>query len=258
MSEHHHSPHSTHSRSHSSRHRHREGRRPSSDASNGSRKEGDSHARSSRRRQRHSRGRRIGPRLLRRLVRNPLIPLVVIVAIIAFALVKSDLEQTPEDEKMQMHPVREGFSDAKGALQALQLMDAKQFVEAAQAIQGLKMPPIRLSALMDSIRSDSSAARQTLITLVYTWILEQDSELKGVSFPSKDTPTPVLDFIASFEQYQRSPGAVATPQTNSGELAALFKRVSLEKQFRTTEQPKHPHPDSKAPGAAYVPPVEAP
>jgi hypothetical protein len=252
MSEH---PHSHH-RSQSRRHRHREGRRPASDASNGSRSKGASHARSSSRHQRHSRG-GLGSRLLRRLARNPLIPLVVIAAIIAFAMVRSDLEETPEAEKMQMHPIHEGFSDAKGALQALQLMDARQFVDAAQAIQGLNMPPIRLSALMESVRADSPAARQTLITLVCTWILEQDSELKGVSFPSKDTPTPVLDFIASFEQYRRSPGAIATPQTNSGELAALFKRVSLEKQLRATEQPRLAPPDAtiRAPGAGRTPPV---
>jgi hypothetical protein len=282
MSERHHSHHRSHHRSHRSSHRHREGRRSSSDASAEARKNGGSHARSSRRHQRDAKG-RIGPRLLRRLIKNPLIPLVVIVGIIAFALVKSDLEQRPKDEKMQMHPIHKGFSDAQEALQALQLMDAKQFVEAAQAIQGLEMPPIRLSALMESVRADSIAARQTLTTLVCAWILEQDDELKGASFPSKETPTPVLNFIASFEQYRSGPGAVDTPQTNSDKLVALFKRVSLENQLRATEQPMRaspapradqtppapkapapradqtpPAPKAPAPRAGYAPPVEAP
>lgn len=254
MSEHTHSQHRSHSRSRRHQEDQREGHRSSADASNESKKKGASRARSSRHHQQHTK-KGEGHRLFRRLLRNPLIPLAVIVCVIAFTLIKSDLDQPVETEKMQMRQSHEGFSDAKGALQALQLMDAKRFVEAAQAIQGLGMPPIRLSNLMGSVRLNTSEARQTLRSVIYNWILGQDSEMREIVFPSKDTPTSVLDFIASFEQYRRSSAAVATPHAKDRELATLFKRVSIEKQIRIMEQPTHAPPDSKA---SYAPPVEAP
>jgi hypothetical protein len=186
--------------------------------------------------------------------------LAVIVAIIVFALVKSEIEQPTDTEKMQIHPIHEGFSDAKGALQALQLMDAKRFIEAAQAIQGLEIPPIRLSNLMGSVRLDTSEARQTLRSVVYNWILDQDSGPLGTVFPSKKTPSAVLDFIESFDEYRRSSAAVATPHPKDRELATLFKRVSIEKQIRIMEQPTQAPLGSEtpAPDPGYAPPVEAP
>ena len=259
MSEHPHSQHRSYSRRRRHREDHREGHRSSADASNRSQKEGASHTRSSRHHQRHSKGKK-GHRLFRRLLRNPLIPLAVIVAIIAFALVKSDIEQSTDTEKMQIRQDREGFSDAKSALQALQLMDAKRLIEAAQALQGLEMPPIRLSTLMGNVRLDTSEARQTLRSVIYNWIFSQDSAERGTVFPSKDTPTSVLDFIASFEQYRRSSPAVATPHAKDRELATLFKRVSIEKQIRMMDQPTQAPLGSEtpAPDPGYVPPVEAP
>lgn len=259
MSEHPHSQHRSHSRRRRHREDHREGHRSSADASNRSQKEGASHTRSSRHHQRHSKGKK-GHRLFRRLLRNPLIPLAVIVCLIAFALMKSDIEQPTDAEKMQMRPIHEGFDDAKGALQALQLMDAKRLIEAAQAIQGLEMPPIRLSTLMGNVRLDTSEARQTLRSVIYNWIFDQDSGVGGTVFPSKDTPTSVLDFIASFEQYRSSSATVATPHAKDRELATLFKRVSIEKQIRMMEQPTQAPLGSEtpAPDPGYAPPVEAP
>jgi len=255
MSEQSHSQHRSHSRSHRHREDHREDRRSSSTVS----KEGASHTRSSRHHQRHSKGKK-GHRLFRRLLRNPLIPLAVIVCLIAFALMKSDRDQPAETEKVQISQIHEGFNDAKCALQALQLMDAKQFVEAAEAIQGLKIPPIRLSNLMGSVRLDTSEARQTLRSVIYNWILDQDSGPLGTVFPSKDTPSVVLDFIESFEEYRRGSTAVATPHPKDRDLTTLFKRVSIEKQIRITEQPTYAPLGSKAPAPdpRYAPPVEAP
>jgi hypothetical protein len=173
---------------------------------------------------------------------------------------KSDIEQPTDAEKMQMRPIHEGFDDAKGALQALQLMDAKRLIEAAQAIQGLEMPPIRLSTLMGNVRLDTSEARQTLRSVIYNWIFDQDSGVGGTVFPSKDTPNSVLDFIASFEQYRSSSATVATPHAKDRELATLFKRVSIEKQIRMMDQPTQAPLGSEtpAPDPGYAPPVEAP
>ena len=208
----------------------------------------------------------ISRRLRRLLLGNPLIPLLTLVAIILFALFQSESQPTPEAEQMQPESVREGFADAQIALHALQLMDANQLDEAARSIQGLNIPPMRLSSLMGSVRLDTSEARQTLRSVIYNWILDQDSGAHGTVFPSKDTPTPVLDFIASVEQYRRSSTAVNTSHAKDRELATLFRRVSIEKQIRILDMPvavkepaaaKAPAAD-EIPDSRYVPPVEAP
>ena len=251
--------HSQHSRRHSRDSRHEHGKRRA-DLTPRTRKQRDSSTAGASHSRHRPRRPVISRRLRRLLLGNPLIPLLTLVAIVLFALFQSESQPTPEVEQMQPESIRDGFADAQIALHALQLMDAKQLDEAARSIQGLNIPPMRLSSLMGSVRLDTSEARQTLRSVICNWVLDQEAESHGTVFPSKDTPTPLLDFIASFEQYRRSSKGATMPHAKDRELAALFKRVSIEKQIRILGMPVVAKASAadEAPASPYAPPVESP
>jgi len=245
----HHRSHRHKSRRHSERHR-RDG--------DGGRAAGGS----SPHRHRSHESRRSFSRFLRRAARHPLVPLTVICAIIVVLTIRTEQARLRDPVKMRIQPVGKKFDDPAASLQALQLMDAKRNEEAARTLLGLAMPPSRLSGFLADVRRGDERARDALHAIVTDWLLEQESASGANAFPSRETPTLVLNFIADVADYR---GAHPYPEESferEARLGAIFKRASVERQLRALDSPtllrQAAATDAAPESDAYQPPVTAP
>ncbi len=199
-------------------------------------------------------------RVVRRLMRHPLIPLSVIVgAVLVFAFL-AEQRRVDASVKPQLLPIGQGFENTRLAFRALRLMDANQLDEAAVLLQDLALPPMRLSALIGNVRMGADEARDSLNAVIDDWLLAQSTTSDTVAFPSKNTPSLVLDFVVEVARYRQTNPFISLSPAKDEDVAILFKRAGIEKQLRSFDRQKGERftTQQKPPDSGYQPPVELP
>lgn len=190
--------------------------------------------------------------ILRRLWRNPLVPLLLIASLVLFLALRPSSETENLHVQMQaMRPVGKGFEDARRVLTALQLMDENRLEDAVTILQPLSESPVRLSAWIVSIRGGGTKTRAELIELIDRWLLAQ-ADSHANAFPSENTPTMVLDFIAEVTAYYETQPTPQRAASDEAILTAMFQRTSIERKLRLLEKPAHLR------GVVHTPPIDAP